>query len=286
MAATSVGALPTDPDSSTCGGCAINTTVPANYYIPSTPLSAATSYHWQVQGLAAQNGAWSARLSFTTAAAGTPTITAVNPSPVMGSGSAQTLRILGGGFQVGMTATLVNTTAGGSPVVLPTSSVTATKASTTTTFPAVPANWTVMVTNPGGSSSGVYPFRVIQPALAGDDLHASRLTIDAIASPQTVDIAFPVTITAVDSTGAVISVDAEIQLRTSLGAVKPSSVRITNGTATANLKFDSSSCNARLDMTGAGANGTSNSFWSQPAGLGSLTGRVMTDNGTPIEARW
>ncbi len=281
MVATAAAALPTDPASSSCSGCVINATPPTNYYIPSTPLAAATTYYWQVLGRSeTRTGTWSTRTSFTTAATGAVTITGVSPSPITGSDSPQTLRILGTGFQAGMTATLNDTTTGGGPWQKATSSVTSTQASISATFTTAAANWTVMVTNPDGSSSGVFSFRVIPPASPGGDLHASRITIETIASPQTAGVPFDITVKAVDASGNVMLIDAEIQLRTSVGTVNPTFVRITNGIATAQVKLDSPACNVYLEVTGAGANGTSNTFSVVGTGQGSLTGRVTNPSGT------
>jgi len=67
MLATAAGVLPNDPASSSCSGCAINTTLQTNYYTASTPLNTATTYYWQVQGRSAtKNGTWSTPVSFTT----------------------------------------------------------------------------------------------------------------------------------------------------------------------------------------------------------------------------
>jgi hypothetical protein len=283
MVATSAGVLPTDPAASTCGGCAINTTTPTNYYIPSSSLSATTTYFWQVTGRSAtQNGTWSTRPSFTTAAVGGLTITGVSPSPLVGSGSSQTLRIFGSAFQPGMTATLVNTTTGGAPSVKATSSLTSTQASISATFPAVAANWTVMVTNPGGSTSGVYSFRVISPAAIGSDLQVSGLTIDPIAPLQTAGSAFAVTVKAVDAHSVVLPIDADIQLQTRAGAVNPSRLRLIGGVGSAQVKIDSPGCGVELAAAGAGATGTSNPFSVQGAGQGSLAGNVVNENGQPL----
>jgi pimeloyl-ACP methyl ester carboxylesterase len=68
MLATASGVLPSDPVSLTCSSCAINTTPQTNSYTPSTPLNAATTYYWQVQGRdATKSGTWSGPVSFTTA---------------------------------------------------------------------------------------------------------------------------------------------------------------------------------------------------------------------------
>ena len=68
MLATSAGVLPSDPASASCNGCVLTTTPHTNYYTPSTPLNAATTYYWQVQGRSAtKNGTWSTPVSFTTA---------------------------------------------------------------------------------------------------------------------------------------------------------------------------------------------------------------------------
>jgi pimeloyl-ACP methyl ester carboxylesterase len=283
MVATTAGALPTEPASSICGGCAINTSTTTNYHIPSTPLSAATTHYWQVQARSAtQNGTWSTRPTFTTAAGGALTITGVSSSPLVGSDSPQTLRVFGSNFQPGMTATLVNTTSGGAPIVKSTSSLTSTQASISAAFTTAAANWTVMVTNPGGSSSGVYSFRVIPPGSQGGDLVARRITIDPISSPETAGSAFAVTVKTVDASGSVLPIDADIHLRTSVGTVNPSFVRVLSGVATAQIKVDSPSCNVHLEATGAGANGSSNEFEVQGAGQGSATGKVMSENGAVI----
>lgn len=70
MVATTLAALPTDPNASTCGaGCVINATPTTTFYIPAAgTLSAGTTYFWQVKARSpTQVGAWSSQWSFTTA---------------------------------------------------------------------------------------------------------------------------------------------------------------------------------------------------------------------------
>ena len=70
IVATNVGALPTDPTSSSCGsGCVLNATATGTSYVALTGvLAPGTTYYWEVHARsAAQYGAWSQAFRFATA---------------------------------------------------------------------------------------------------------------------------------------------------------------------------------------------------------------------------
>ncbi len=82
MIATDRTALPTDPSIATCPNCTLNETPSSTFYIPPVPLSAGTTYWWQVHARSVTNyGTWSSQWSFTTAGAQPPPTASFTWSP-------------------------------------------------------------------------------------------------------------------------------------------------------------------------------------------------------------
>jgi alpha-tubulin suppressor-like RCC1 family protein len=94
-----------------------------------------------------------------------PTITGVTPTPVVGSGTAQTITVAGTGFQQGATVTLVNTSASQTFAGLPPATVSPTQLTVSHVFPLPAATWTVQVVQGGGVASNAFPFQVVAPPL-------------------------------------------------------------------------------------------------------------------------
>jgi pimeloyl-ACP methyl ester carboxylesterase len=112
MVATTPGALPSDPTSSTCGaGCVIDDTASATSYTPLNGiLVAGTTYYWEVHARSPQQyGNWSTVFSFSTAEPALIGMT-ISPSTVTsGSSSTVTVTLDGpapqNGAQVNLTTT-------------------------------------------------------------------------------------------------------------------------------------------------------------------------------------
>ena len=83
-----------------------------------------------------------------------------------------------------------------------------------------------------------------------------------VTSPQTVGVAFPITITARDAYGNTdTSFNGEISLSASIGLVSPMTAYLTNGSVTlSNVTIDSGGTGVRLQASGSGRSGTSNAF--------------------------
>jgi alpha-tubulin suppressor-like RCC1 family protein/pimeloyl-ACP methyl ester carboxylesterase len=81
MVSSDPSALPADPASAVCVGCAVNTTSITPGYVPTAGLlNPGTTYYWQVKGRStAEFGYWSTQGQFTTA----PAATTALPAPII-----------------------------------------------------------------------------------------------------------------------------------------------------------------------------------------------------------
>jgi len=96
----------------------------------------------------------------------TPTITSVEPDPVLGSNSDQPFTIRGSGFTSESTVTLRDKRTGEVFSDREISEQTSTAITINPTFTTEAATWTVEVINPDGGSSGEYEFEVVSPTVA------------------------------------------------------------------------------------------------------------------------
>jgi trimeric autotransporter adhesin len=185
IVATTPGALPSDPTSSSCGaGCILDVTpIGTSYSVLNGILQAGTTYYWEVHARGIlQYGNWSTVSSFTTSG---PTLTSVTISPsaiTSGSSATVTATLNGPAPQTGAQITLTTTNSPAFPVpanLLITSG--STSGSTSVQAGTVSSSTTVTVTgsyngsvasaaetvSPSGGSVFLSSFTIAPPSIVG-----------------------------------------------------------------------------------------------------------------------
>ncbi|RJR20021.1 MAG: CHAP domain-containing protein [Nitrospiraceae bacterium] len=90
---------------------------------------------------------------------------------------------------------------------------------------------------------------------------------------QTVNGQFPIKITARDANGSIVNYNGEVSLWSNAGKVKPTTISLTNGTWSDNVKLYEKGTGINIGASGGGKSGTSNDF--QVTGSGSGLGRIF-----------
>ncbi|HZK79912.1 MAG TPA: choice-of-anchor tandem repeat GloVer-containing protein, partial [Humisphaera sp.] len=107
---------------------------------------------------------------YVVSAISTPAITGINPNPLPGSDSRQSVTLNGGAFEAGMVVKLLDTTHGDGPYYEAATVTSSGLANFSADFTNVTATWTAQVINPDGGTSAAYPFQVAavtpSPAIA------------------------------------------------------------------------------------------------------------------------
>ncbi|MBF0548600.1 MAG: CHAP domain-containing protein [Candidatus Riflebacteria bacterium] len=116
-----------------------------------------------------------------------PTIARVSPSPVTGSSNPQDFTIIGKNFETGCKVDLRDLSSGEAPFLdRAIKSFSTTNIVITPKFTEAEHKWSVEVRNPGGASSGQYPFQVVAPVVVPDLTGISPTTLLSQDDYQTI----------------------------------------------------------------------------------------------------
>jgi PKD repeat protein len=226
-------------------------------------------------------------LLVSSSATGVPTISGISPSTVTGSDLSQNFTITGTNFVQGTkvqvafssnNSSWVNTKIDASyvaPGQLTVPIITQTN----------PDIWRVRVLNPDGQPSAGYVTLTVNAPPAAT-LSVDHFDFGAIASPQTVGVPFPVSITAADAKGQVVSAfNGRVDLSSSSAAkVAPTYVTCSNGRWSGNVALDQPGYNTSLRGSSGAISGSSNQFEVRsPTQInGKLQGFVKNIAGVPL----
>ncbi|MDR3416005.1 MAG: CARDB domain-containing protein, partial [Nevskia sp.] len=168
--ATSAAALPSDPGADTCSGCVVNDTPSSNAYSSAT-LTAGQTYFWEVKGRPAANdtqhafGNWSSQFMFTTSGPTLPgpTISGIEPLPILASDQIQTLIVSGTNFALGANIILRATTANLTYEHRIPTSLSSSQFAINVVLGASPQHWTIQIVNPPDQPSQEFGFDTVAP---------------------------------------------------------------------------------------------------------------------------
>jgi hypothetical protein len=149
----------------TLSGSQVTYIAPGQLQVPITPGTAAST--WTVEVFSYYGGFKPVNLTITSAP--TPVVSSLNPNPITGSNSAQTLTINGTGFQNGAGLEVQLTPSRGATTTLQASQITFVSASqlqVSITTGTAASSWTIQVINPSGLASAGVNLTVNAPQTA------------------------------------------------------------------------------------------------------------------------